>query len=279
MNAINLLLNWPRWSDKKASDILFSPAWAMRVRWGDEEATLRLSNNRPRDIIALKISLDDEEHFLGISDRAVFPDLSALWDRKNEIPQSLVLALVEKECGKLLQLVENALRRQLTVIGLTSVDERADTQGFEITGKDGSIIASFALNVSPMVEESLGDVAAIDANHSSIRDMTRPGYVEYATFILGSDASSLASGDYLIVPELENPSVAKWFVERPLNDGKYHVRAASSYPLAFAAFADDALPAIPKPDVLELYFGSRLIATGRATTLGGQCAFAVEEVI
>ena len=119
MNTMDFLAKWPGWSNKTPAELLSSPAWAMRVRWGDDEVLLRISDNRPRDIVALKIALDGEEHFLGIGQRDAFPDLSALWSRKDEIPQTLVLALVEKECGKLLQLIENAVRRQLTVIGLT----------------------------------------------------------------------------------------------------------------------------------------------------------------
>lgn len=279
MNAMNLLANWPGWSGKKASDILFSPAWSMRVRWGDDEAFLRLTDNRPRDIIALKIAFDGEEHFLGIPNRAAFADLSALWDRKNDIPKALVLALVEKECGRLLQLLENAVRRQLTIIGLTEAENRTDSKGFEVVDRNGSVIASFALNVSQMVEESLGDIAAVDTSHISVRTMTRSATVEYAAFILGSEAASLASGDYLIVPELENPSIAKWCVDVPVDDGKYHVRSAISSPITFSAFAEESMPQIPAPDALELYVGSRLIATGRSVKLGSQSAMAIEEVI
>lgn len=278
MNAVNLLADWPGWSGKKASDILFSHAWLKRVRWGDDEAFLRLTANRPRDIIALKIAFDGEEHFLGVSNRAAFPDLAVLWDRRNDIPRSLVLALVEKECGRLLQLLENSVRRQLTVEGLAEAENRAQAQGFEVVGADGSVIVSFALNVSPTVEEAWGDISAIDTGHLSIRTMTRPATVEYASFVLGAQAESLAPGDFLLMPELENPALAGWRVDDPVDDGKYRVRSAESRPVAFSSFADDDMPEIPAPGALELYRGSRLVATGRAASLGAQSAFAVEEV-
>ena len=94
MNEMNILSSWPTWNEKSSVDFLEHEAWAMRVRWGDEEARLRLSNNRPRDVIALEVTFDDEPHFLGIGERETFPDLYKLWDRKDEIPQNLVLALV-----------------------------------------------------------------------------------------------------------------------------------------------------------------------------------------
>ena len=157
MNEMHILSSWPGWAEKSSEDLLQHEAWSMRVRWGDEEARLRLSDNRPRDVIALEITFDDEPHFLGIGERETFPDLYKLWDRKNEIPQNLVLALIEKECGKLLQLLENSVRRQLKIVGFVDFSRRAGTRGFEVVGLDGRIIASFALDVSPVVLESFGD--------------------------------------------------------------------------------------------------------------------------
>ena len=278
MNEMQLLQRWPGWAGRTAKEIMDSPAWSMRTRWGDDEARLRFSDNRPRDVLALKIAFDDEEHFLGIGEREAFPDLAALWDRKNDIPGTLVLALVEKECGKLLQLLENAVRRQLKVIGLADRSERDGARGMEVVGADGQIIASFALTVSPLVTEAFGDISAIDAAHESVRSMTRAASVEYAVFSVGAESSSPASGDFLLAPELDNPAVAKWCVDGPEDDGKFHLRSVSPVDVAFAAFADGQMPEIPDPGDLELYHGSRKIASGRAARLGAQSAFAVEEV-
>lgn len=278
MNEMHILSSWPGWAEKAPEDLLQHEAWSMRVRWGDEEAHLRLSENRPRDIVALEISFDGESHFLGIGEREIFPDLYALWDRKDEIPQNLVLALVEKECGKLLQLLENSVRRQLKITGLADPAGRAGTRGFEVVGPAGGIIASFALNVSPVVLEAFGDISAIDTSHNSIRSMSRPAVVEYAVFGLGEDPSRIECGDYLLAPELENPAAAKWCVESPMDDGKFHLRASASEMVTFASFADGVMPPVPKPEALELFFGAKSIASGRASRLGEQYAFAVEEV-
>lgn len=278
MNEMQLLAHWPGWAAKSAEEIMSSPAWAMRVRWGDDEARLKFSDNRPRDVLALKIAFDDEEHFLGIGERDSFPDLAALWNRKNDIPGSLVLALVEKECGKLLQLLENAVRRQLKVVGLADPAGRDGSRGFEVTGADGRILASFALDLSESVTESFGDISAIDASHELIRSMTRPAWVEYAVFALGADSAAVASGDYLLAPELDNPAAAKWCVAGPEDDGKYRLRSSVPVDVAFASFADGAMPEVPGPESLDLYKGAVKIATGRACSLGRQSAFAVEEV-
>lgn len=278
MNEMDLLARWPGWDAKTPRELMESAAWAMRVRWGDDEARLRFSDNRPRDVIGLEIAFDDEKHFLGIGERAAFPDLAALWDRKNDIPRNLVLALVEKECGRLLQLLENAVRRELKVIGLADPDGRAGTRGFEVVGTDGGIIASFALEVSPLVVEAFGDISAIDTSHVSIRSMTRPAVVEYAVFGLGPESATIEPGDYLLAPELESSAGAKWCTENAPDDGKFRLRAPSPEPIVFSSFADDEMPAIPDPDALELYHGSKRVAAGRAARLGEQSAFAVEEV-
>lgn len=278
MNEMQLLARWPGWAAKSAEEIMSSPAWSMRVRWGDDEARLKFSDNRPRDVLALKIAFDDEEHFLGIGEREEFPDLATLWERKNEIPQALVLALVEKECGKLLQLLENAVRRQLKVIGLADPAERDGTQGFEVVDMDGAVISNFALNVSPIVVEAFGDISAIDTSHPSILSMTRPAVVEYASFSLGKDSSAVEPGDYLLAPELGNPVAAKWCTDEAPDDGKFRLRATASEQISFSSFAEGKMPAVPVAETLDLYLGSKRIATGRSARLGNQSAFAVEEV-
>lgn len=279
MNGLELLTRWPGWADKRPAAILAEPAWALRTRWGDEEVRLRFTDNRPRDVIAVKIAFDDEEHFLGLGCREVFPDLATLWDRKGDIPNTLVLALIEKECGKLLQLLENAVRGQLRVIGLTDAAEREGTRGFEVVRKDGSIIADFALTVSDMVVEAFGDLSAIDTAHPSIASMTRPATPEYAAFSLGAEAETLAPGDYLLMPELDNLLAARWQFDPPVADGKFHLRATQTVDISFGDLVEETLPAIPKPTELELFSGTKVVATGRYDRLGAQPALAIEEVL
>lgn len=280
MNGIENLSRWPGWAEKTPDELLASEAWAMGTRWGDEDVVLRLSNNRPRDIIALKIALDDEEHFLGIGERDSFPDLAALWNRKKEIPDTLVLALLEKECGKLFQLLENSIRRQLSVIGLTDVGAREGTQGFEVVNRKGKILASFALNLSSMVKSAFGDLAAIDVTHPAIRAMTRPTKVEYAVFALSEESQAVAPGDYLLAPELSNTVAARWCVDDPpVDDGRFRIRSTMAVEMPFSHFADNDMPPIASPTSLELFKGKTLIATGHYAQLGDASAMAIEEVL
>lgn len=279
MNHIKLLSEWPGWAAKTADDILASPAWAMRTRWGDEEAVLRMTPDRPRDMVALRVSFDGREHFLGLGRRDSFADIDKLWDRRKELPAPLILALVEKECGRLFQLLENCARRQLEIISLTDAAGRADAGGFEVVAADGTVLASFALELTGSIRESFGHLSAIDTSDPSIRAMTRPATVEYASFSMADKTSSIEPGDMILAPELEDTVAAVWCVEPPRDDGKWHIRSAASEQVSFASFADGTMPAVPAPGSLELFYGAKLVASGRFARLGLKTAFSVEEVL
>ncbi len=280
MTAVDLLANWPGWANKSADEFLASPAWAMPVRYGDAEMRLRLSSTAPRDVIGLRIAFDGEEHFLGLGNRKTFPDLNALWHEKKRLPDALVLALVEKECGDLLQLLENAVRRQLSVVGLADPAERSDAQGFEVLDTAGKIVAFFSLTLSHMVKTSFGDVANIDTAHAAIRALEMSAEIQYAAFQLNeTDAKGLASGDSLLLPEATNLAGAKWLPQGAPKDDFFHVLAEAPGVLTFGALADATLPPVPAPTNLKLVRGGKTLAVGSFARVGGQPAFAIEEVL
>ncbi len=280
MTVLDMLANWPGWDKKTAEELMASPAWAMTVRYGDEEMRLKFSSAPPRDVIGLRIAFDGEEHFLGLGNRETFPDLNILWHEKKRLPDALVLALIEKECGYLLQLLENAVRRQLKVIGLADPEERADAQGFEVTDAGGRIVASFSMTLSHMVKTSFGDVSNIDVSHPDIRAMEMSAQIQYASFMLNeSDAAGIASGDYLLLPEASDPAGAKWLPQGAPDDGRFHVLADTPATLTFGELADGALPPVPEPARLLLVRNGKKIAAGSFSLLAGRPAFATEEVL
>lgn len=281
MTAIDMLANWPGWETKTPEDFLTSPAWSMMVRYGDDEMRLRLTSNPPRDVIGLRIAFDGEEHFLGLGNREIFPDLSALWNEKRRLPDALLLALIEKECGNLLQLLENAVRSQLTVIGLAKPEARDGAQGFEVVSAKGNkLLLTFSLSLSHRVKSVFGDVAHIDTAHPEIRALEMPSLIQYAAFELNEDeAAALTPGDYLLLPETTNLASARWLPQGIPNDGRYYVLAAEPAPLTFGNLTDGALPPIPEPDQLVLARNGRTLAAGHFCMLGRQRAFALEEIL
>jgi len=140
MSAFDVLKGWPGISDAPAEELFAHPAWAMPCQWGDERCSLRRAAAKPRDVIGIAITLDDDPHFLGLGNRETFPDLHDLWARKAELPPALILALIEKECGDLLQMIENVARRQVGVTGLDDPEKRSGAIAFEVRTPETRII-------------------------------------------------------------------------------------------------------------------------------------------
>ena len=277
MNKFELLQNWPSWKGATAEAIYGSPAWAMPGRWGDSEVRLRRTDTVFRDVLAITIRLDDEEHCLGLGNRETFPDLQKLWDVKNDLPEALKLALVEKECGQLLQLLENAAKRQLTIVGVAPSAARQDATGFEVVDGGGTILASFNLDVTPGLIGTFGQFKYLDVNHEAIRSLTRDAWAVFASFALPEkDVAELAIGDCLLLPEVKT-GAAKWQVALP-RDEFLTIASAQPEPLSFAQFADDDLPTIAKPSVLRIFRRGKAIAQGRLDTVGLQPAVVIEEL-
>ena len=278
MNAFELLQKWPSWEKAGAEAIFDSPAWAMPVRWGDMPCVMRRADVRFRDVLGIAVCFDDDENTIWLGDREAFPDLHVLWDVKNNLPDALKLALIEKECGPLFQIVENAVRRQLKVVGVSSAEDRESSTGFEIVAQDGRIMASFNFKVNTDIIRSFGMLKFIDLNHEAILSMTREARAYFASFHLTEEElAGLAPGDYLMLPEIGKVP-PKWQVEMPKDDRVY-VCAPDTQELTFAQFAGDQFPAIPTPTALALFQGGKLIANGRLTTLANTPACVIEEVL
>jgi hypothetical protein len=280
MSAYEILKTWPGFATALPEEIFAHPAWVMPCQWGDERCFLCRSAAKPRDVIGLSIKLDDDEHFLGLANRERFPDLHQLWTEKRRLPDALLLALVEKECGDLLQLIENVVRRQVSVLGLDDPAKRASAVAFDVIGAtDGAIRATFVLDVKPSMVRTFGQLRFLDTNHPSLRELTRPARAVYATFDLSEMAlGSLAAGDYLLLPELAAATFGEWAFDLPA-DTRCRVVAPTETTLTFAACADQRLPACPRPTALDLAVGNRVIARGRLAQLCNQLAFEIEEVL
>ncbi|MCQ2397345.1 MAG: hypothetical protein MJ106_06590 [Lentisphaeria bacterium] len=277
MNTFDLLSKWPGWEKASAENIFDSPAWAMPVRWGDIPCLLRRAPFKERDVIGIGLHFDDDENFLGIGNRAAFPDLSQLWDVKQSLPDALKLALVEKECGRLLQILENGVRRQVSLTGIVSAENREGCTGFEIVDENGKIVVSFVMKVTPDIVRAFGQMKCIDVKHPSIREMTRPANACYASFMMTqNELSSLSAGDFILLPETKS-AAPYWIQECPMDETVY-VLATEESTLSFAEYADEALPEVPSPNALRLVRNGRTIACGRMASLKATPAFAVEEV-
>ena len=123
MKPFEIVSSLPQWSGLAPDAIVDSPAFAMPCRLGDESVTLALGAAHPADAIRLSVMLEDEPHVLSLARSPRFKELDAVWDSRADVPEPILLALVEKDAGPVLQLVENAVRRQLRLVGLAEQGE------------------------------------------------------------------------------------------------------------------------------------------------------------
>lgn len=277
MDAYELLLSWPEISTADSETLLNHPAWRMDAAYGDEEVRLAMAKpveGEMVDELLLAVNLDSVPHVLGIRDSAAFPDLHLLWRRKGELPEALVVALVEKDAGALLQLVENIVRKELRIVGLVT-DARKSSAGrrsFAFRSFAGEV--GFSLDIPQDALSWLGVLDNLDVGHDSIRGLTRPVRAEYAVIGLDEDSvATLVAGDYL----LTDGGDARWIVELP-DDESLRICAQDEAVFSFSDFADDMLPPVPPPGNLLVFRHARQLATAEAATVGDSSAVKIASI-
>lgn len=264
MDALELLKSWPGWSRAGAETVLASPAWRLPARMGAETAVMRFGAEPLADTVDLDITLDDEPHVLSLADSPRFPDLHLLWGRRAGLPPEVLLALLEKECGDVFALLEGATRCLLGVKGLAAAPS-PEARVLEVQAASGAF--AFALDLPSAVRTSFGRLENLDASHPSIRGLTRPARVDYGALMLtAEERGEMSAGDYVLVPE-DFAGTQRWAVDAPADEA-VHLCSPGTTEIAFAAFADDALPPVPEPTELALVQGGRTLGSGTLSRLG-----------
>ena len=295
--------------------ILNSPAFAMPCRLGEEQATLCPAEVAPLDTLDLEIAFGDEPHTLSLVRSPAFPELDKVWDARSDVPAPILLALVEKECGPLFQMLENAVRKQLRLVGVED-SLRRGAKGAEAQSRAISIclsassaslrennIITFSLTRSASVVSAFGVLRNLDLSHESIRSVRLSAVVEYASFALpDSDVASLAPGDALLLPEIGSISprlvvdgslvIDENGVSQAADDGTFRIRAAEAVEISLGEMMDAAGELkVEKLKVesskaescrdgaqLRLVRSGKAVAAGRLGRLGDHPAFLVESL-
>ncbi len=296
MKPLEILSAIPRWSSATPESLLASPAWAMPCRLGERQCVMRMNAIRPADVMPLDIAFENEPHVLGIADSALFEDLHAIWPSRTEVPEPILIALVEKNCGPFLQLLENAVRRQLKIVGISKAPPAEDAACAQVSDADGNPLFSFTLDMSPNIVSTLGQLRNIDSSHASVRDETLPSETEYATFALPTgDISSFDPGDALLMPEigtipprqivdgrfvLSESGISAW-----KDEGMLRVCSAETSPIASGTLLDAGSGSSParqetpaENTQLKLIRMGKTLATGHLCKIGDQHAFVAEMV-
>jgi len=265
MDGRELISSWPGLAEADAVTLLASPAWRLLVDFNGDECRVTRTDAAARELL-LKVTFDDEPGVLGISDSETFSDLHLLWARLSELPESLVIALVEKEVGPLLQTIENIVRKELRIVGV-ALGETAASSGAR-TGfilHDGTYELGFSLPLSSDTVRRLGVLDNLDTEHETIRALTRPVRAQYAVMDLSPDQiAAIKEGDFLVD---SNELNGVWQTELP-NDDALRLRAESDVGFTFAEFADDALPVVPPAGNFAVYSRGKRIASAELAKVG-----------
>jgi len=270
MNALEILKTWPGVEKANAATLLASPAWRLETEYAGRPATLRAGTS-PTETVDLVVAFDDEPHRLRIADSSSFADLHLLWERRRELPANLLLALVERECGSLLQTLENCMRRQLSVKGFADGSEAVgDEKSVVLTTSDAEI--AFAVELSSGLTVEWGRMENLDVAHPSVRGLVRPVRAEYATYDLTEDElSKLVSGGLLLMPE---DALASWRLPAAADD-LVHVVSAEEATVTFAQVADDEWPAVAPPGDA----GVLVVRRGRELMRGSVVDFGLQRAV
>lgn len=286
MKPLEIVAALPQWKNLAAGEIVDSPAFAAACRLGEETRTLRRAEVTPAvsQMLSLSVTFGDVPHMLSIGRSSRFPELDKLWDSLAEVPGAIVLALVERECGILLQMLENAIRRQLKIVGLAPAGEApADMIAFQTDD------LTFAVTRSDIVTGALGTLRNLDLEHECVRSALLAAQAEYAAFALSdADFSALATGDALLLPEIGTIAprmvvdgrfaAVDGGVEAFADDGRYRIFAAEPATVKLGDLLDGTLSAkVPAENTqLELVRKGKTLARGRLGRVGEQLAFIVE---
>ena len=297
MKPLEILSELPQWAKATADNLLASPAGAMPCRLGEQNCTMRLDALRPSETLDLLVRLGTEEHVLGLCDSENLGELHAVWPTRAEVPEPVLLALVEKECGMLLQLIENAVRQQLSIVGIAPSPRDPDEQALfaQIYSAEGGPVCSFSLSSSTTLVSALGQLRFLDATHPAIRDCMLSADMEFATFALPTtDLAALAPGDALLLPELGTLPPRKVVAERFLvsengvigwkDDGALRVLATEPIAMTVGELLDLAVgnatsptsQSLPANTPLRLVRFGKTLAVGRLDVVGTQQAFVID---
>lgn len=273
MDAFDLLREWPTWRKAGAGKILSSPAWRLDVLFDDRPGILRAAGgDASEDRLWLEVKLEDERHVLGISDSAAFPELHKVWALREKLPTEVRMALVERDCASLFQMLEDALRRQFSVIGFAEGPGEARVRPFEVVVAGAEQPIAFALDFSPAMEIDFGRLENLDTSHPSILDMTREVEAEYAQIPLdGETPPEIAVGDMLLQPE---GAELRWVTELPTDETAVRVLGAERHTLTFAQLVDGTEP-VPEAMSYRLIRAGKAVATAVRSNVGSHPAYKI----
>ena len=275
MDAFELLKEWPGWANANAERVLASPAWCLSAEYDGVPAEVSGVSDGTSDLLWLDVSFDDERHLLGVAVSEAMPELHLVWGKRGGLPPEILLALAERECGALFQMLENATDKIFSLKGVAdaSAADAAKARAFAVRREgEGIPVCVFALDMTSALSMAFGRLKNLDVRHPAIREMQIRAVAEYARFEIGeADVEQLAVGDFLLCGDL--PS-AEWRYGSKPAPGLRAVGAQTGL-LTFGQIADDDLPPVPDPGTLHLVRDGECLAEGVFDRVAGTVAIRI----
>ncbi len=278
MKSLELLKQLDNFA-KTPAQILAHPAWRRRVQFDGTEAFLQVAPTAPAETFNLKIRFGKAESVLALAPSPAFPEFSSLFPTREQVPFPVLMAIIEKEAGALFQLLEDAVRQELTIQNPT--DELAESAiCFALVTPDGTTALRFSLQPTPELLANFGTLENLDCSHPSIANLELPADIEYALFDLtAEEQAGLAPGDCLLLPEMAQEMPGRIVLHGFSDQNRLRVTAAAPTTVKFseitAETGDMRCPATGTDD-LVLSLADVKLASGRLVKLGDQPAFQLE---
>ena len=99
MKPIELLSALDAFAGLDPRTILSHPAWGVSIPWDGAAATLRADAVASAETLNLSVRFGDDSCVLGLAPSALFPEISKLLPVRGDVPQPILLAVVEKEAA------------------------------------------------------------------------------------------------------------------------------------------------------------------------------------
>ncbi|GEM_PF-5785236 len=268
MIVSEIIANWPEFTKLNAESILASPGYAAKCNWPTPESTLTFGGKRPGIALALQVRFGNNNALLGIPDdehcAELFPTLANVL-QSQEVPEPLLLAVVENDLAPLFQLLEEISEEHLQILGIAPADDGAfgNARVFRILS-NGQEQISFLLTLTPELIHDFGQLKHLNPMTPEIGDKTLPAQVMLAKFSLSQkELQDLAPGDRILLPECP-PDSTPWKVQVIVAD-KFQISATldgekltfQSVPVLWqgsdelGVFAGNPIP-VTLPDLLKM---------------------------
>ncbi len=280
MRPLDFIKELPPFATMSPMEILAHPAWGIAQTVSGKACLMKADGIAPAEAFSLKVRFGKEECVLSLAPCRAMPEFSKLLAIREQVPEAVLLAVLESEAGMLFQMLEDAVRIELS-IGSPTDSPGASPVPFRLLQQEEGNEYHFTLAMTPPVLATLGTLEHLDLTHPSIADIPLEAEVEYAVFDLSpEEEAGLAVGDCLLLPELSGEKPGRIVLRGKGDSKRLRILADTTRHISFADYvAADGMPRCDADtDALLLLKAGARRASGHLVKLGVQNAMQLEAI-